>query len=129
MIEIRQGLTQRLWEEALTAGGNDERTALALLQGAFLEHAIRLAITEQASGHQAEAVHALLKHASDRLGDAATFYAQDPERFADAGEQAARFATSVRNRLELTRPSERDDVDDLGDDTVAERAYGDANDV
>ena len=127
MIEIRTGLTQRLWEEALTAGGNDERTALALLQGAFLENAIRLALVERPSAQQADAVHALCRTAADRLGDAAAFYARDAARFADAQEQGARFATSVRNRLELTRPpSVEDDGDTI---TELDAAYGDASDV
>jgi 4-alpha-glucanotransferase len=130
--------TQRILQEARTIAQGDARAVLALLQGCFLEEAIRVSIEEQPTERLLAAVHAFCSVAGHRLLDAATFYGRAQRsseerlrmflgRLHNAPDEAQRFAASVRNRLEtvgLTRtPSddlaESDDAPgELSDDAL-----------
>lgn len=122
MDEIPAGAVERVLQEARVAAGGDARGMLAVVQAAYLEQAIRIAISEQPSDRQLAAIHAFSSVAGRRILDAATQYgspngANDERRAVclgrvhNAQEEATRFAQLLRNRLEtieLTRtPSDR----------------------
>jgi 4-alpha-glucanotransferase len=103
--------TQRILQEARAIAKGDARAVLALLQGCFLEEAIRISIEEQPTERQLAAMHAFCSVAGRRLLDAATFYGRargsSEERYRlflgrlhNAPDEAQRFAASVRNRFE-----------------------------
>jgi len=107
-MDVDPSALQRLTATVLTAAHGDERTALAMLQGSYVELASRLVVTEQASDLWLETLAMFCQVASDRLGDAASFYmggtggdeAHRLGKLQGAHEEAARFASQLRHRFE-----------------------------
>jgi hypothetical protein len=102
---------QRILQEARRLARGDGRAVLALLQGCYLEEAIRVSIEEQGPERQLAAVQAFCATAGHRLLDAAAAYGRgqgSPEerrvlhlgRLHNAQDEGQRFADSLRNRLE-----------------------------
>jgi hypothetical protein len=117
----------RAWQQlstmALSAARGDERTALAMLQGAYLEMASRLVVAEQPSDAWLDGIATFCQVAADRLGDAASYYVgatqgdelQRLGKLHGAQDEAARFAGQLRARFETfehTRSPERTDEQD-----------------
>jgi hypothetical protein len=112
MDHVRPDAAAKLLQEARLLTGGDARATLALLQGCYVEEAIRVAIEEQPSGRQLAAVHAFCSVAGHRLIDAASSYgrggASEERRLSvlgvlhDAQSEGARYAASLFRRFETT---------------------------
>lgn len=108
ITDIAPDAWQQIYAVALSAARGDERTALSMLQGCYLEMASRLVISEQASDHWLDTIAMFCQVASDRLGDAASYYMgatqSDEEarlgKLHGAQHEAARFASQLRHRFE-----------------------------
>jgi hypothetical protein len=105
------GAASRIYEEAWTAARGDARTALALLQGCYVEMAMRLAQEEQPSGRQLETVSAFCRAAGTRLLESATTSVGTAPQL-----EGATFAMVLRNRFETAGATRRPDDDDLDGD-------------
>lgn len=107
-MDVDPGAWHRVSQTALEATRGDERAALALLQGCYLEIASRLVVAEHASATWLEAIATFCQVASDRLGDEASYFvgatrAGETERLGKlqgTHEQATRFADQLRARFE-----------------------------
>lgn len=107
-MDVDPGAWHRVSQTALEVARGDERAALALLQGCYLEIASRLVVAEQASANWLEAIATFCQVASDRLGDEASYFvgatrAGEAERLGKlqgTHEQATRFADHLRARFE-----------------------------
>ncbi|MBL0217815.1 MAG: hypothetical protein IPQ07_28540 [Myxococcales bacterium] len=125
----------RISQVVLEAARGDERTALALLQGCYLELASRVVVAEQASTHWLDGIATFCQVAADRLGDEASYFvgatrgqgvldeAQRLGKLQGAHEEATRFAMQLRARFETfeqTRsPGLTDEpTDELTDDSA-----------
>ena len=134
---IASDALQRILQEARRLARGDARAVLAMLQGCYLEEAIRVSIEERGPEQQLAAVGAFCAAAGHRLIDAAASYGRgqgSPEerrrlhlgRLHNAQDEGQRFAASLQHRLEtdaLTRtppdePAEpaADGLDELTDD-------------
>ncbi len=122
----------RISQVVLETARGDERTALALLQGCYLELASRLVVAEQASTHWLDGIATFCQVAADRLGDEASYFvgatrgdeAQRLGKLQGAHEEATRFATQLRARFETfeqTRsPDATGEATDEHDDALPE---------
>ena len=127
MDHVPPDAATRLLQEAHRLMRGDARATLALLQGAYIEEAIRIAIEEQPTAQQLAAVHAFCSVAGHRLLDAAAAYARslgrdEDRRLAalgnvhDAQSEGERYAASLRRRFEtiaLTQTPADDEVADV----------------
>ncbi len=119
-MDVDPSAWHRISHVVLEAAHGDERTALAMLQGCYLEMASRLVITEQASQHWLDGIAMFCQIAADRLGDEASYFvgatrgdeAQRLGKLQGTHEEATRFATQLRARFETfehTRSPEASD--------------------
>lgn len=107
-MDVDPSAWHRISQIALEAARGDERTALAMLQGCYLELASRLVVTEQPSGLWLDGIATFCQVAADRLGDEASYFmgatrADETQRLGKlqgAHEQASRFADQLRARFE-----------------------------
>jgi len=127
-LDVPERAVEHVAQEARVAARGDSRVMLSLLQGAYLEEAIRIAIAEQPSEKQLSSIHAFCTVAAKNLLDAAQSYAaaelatDDRRALAagrvhDAQEEARRFALFLRRRFETNpmtaAPDEVDTTDDI----------------
>ena len=75
-MKIVPGASQRICDQAEAAAHGDQRTALAMLLGAYVEMASRVVVSEQPSDRWLVAMAAYCQAATDKLRDAAEFYAR-----------------------------------------------------
>lgn len=75
-MNIVPGASQQICAQAEAAAHGDQRTALAMLLGAYVEMASRLVVSEQSSDRWLLAMNAYCQAASEKLRDAAQFYAR-----------------------------------------------------
>jgi hypothetical protein len=122
----------RVSQVALEAARGDERTALALLQGCYVELASRLVVTEHASASWLDAISMFCQVASDRLSDEASYFvgatrSTESDRLAKlagAHEEATRIATQLRARFETFEHTRTPSIVDSATDEQA-AAYAD----
>ncbi len=119
----------RISQVVLDAAQGDERTALAMLQGCYLELASRVVVAEQASDRWLDGIATFCQVAADRLGDEASYFvgttrgdeAQRLGKLQGTHEEATRFATQLRHRFETfeqTRTPEPTDQIELDPDAI-----------
>ncbi len=89
-MNIVPGASQAICDLAESAAHGDQRTALAMLLGAYVEMASRVVVSEQPSDRWLLAMAAYAQAASDKLRDAAQFYARGHRTSDD--EQGAYFS-------------------------------------
>lgn len=92
-MNIVPGAPAAICDLAETSSHGDQRTALAMLLGAYIEMASRVVVSEQPSDRWLLAMAAYCQAASDKLRDAAQFYARghrtsDDEQGAYLGQLA-----------------------------------------
>lgn len=88
-MNIVPGASQAICDLAETSAHGDQRTALAMLLGAYVEMASRLVVSEQSSDRWLLAMAAYCQAASEKLRDAGQFYARGHRTSDD--EQGAYF--------------------------------------
>jgi hypothetical protein len=98
---------QRVLQEARMAASGESRDVLALLQAAYLEEVIRLAIAEQPSSRQLPTIEAFCVVAGQRLLDTARTYRRDDYVVHNAPEQARRFGSALRDSLDCNDLTQR----------------------
>ena len=86
-MNVVPGSSQQICDTAEACAHGDQKTALAMLLGAYVEAASRLVVSEQSSDRWLLAMAAYCHAASDKLRDAAQFYARGHQTSDD--EQAA----------------------------------------
>ncbi|MBA3464707.1 MAG: hypothetical protein H0T46_32540 [Deltaproteobacteria bacterium] len=107
-MDVDPSAWHRVSQVALEAAHGDERTALALLQGCYVEMASRLVVTEHASASWLDAISMFCQVASDRLSDEASYFvgatrSTESDRLgklAGSHEEATRVAMQLRARFE-----------------------------
>lgn len=75
-MNIVPGASQQICDQAEAVAHGDQRTALAMLLGAYVEMASRVVVSEQPSDRWLLAMAAYCQAATDKLRDAAEFYAR-----------------------------------------------------
>ena len=75
-MNIVPGASQQICEQAEACARGDQRTALAMLLGAYVEMASRVVASEHPSDRWLLAMAAYCQAATDKLRDAAEFYAR-----------------------------------------------------
>jgi hypothetical protein len=122
-MNIVPGASQAISDLAETSAHGDQRTALAMLLGAYVEMASRLVVSEQTSDRWLLAMAAYCQAASEKLRDAGQFYARghrtsDDEQGAYLGQLAGAqqagesFAEHLQARFEaLGLGDPRDQLD------------------
>ncbi|HLL22093.1 MAG TPA: hypothetical protein VK427_08175 [Kofleriaceae bacterium] len=96
-----RGAARALYEQMCLAANDDPRTALALVQGCFVEMTINLVHAEVPSAHHHTALATFLGMASERLRELASVYARKATPTSPQDEGAA-LAKSLRARFETT---------------------------
>lgn len=107
-MDVDPAAWHRISHVVLEAAHGDERAALALLQGCYLEMASRLVVSEQMSEHWLDSISTFCQIASDRLADEASYFvgatggdeAQRLGKLQGAHEESTRFAMQLRARFE-----------------------------
>jgi hypothetical protein len=129
-MDVDPGAWHRISHVVLEASRGDERTALALLQGCYLELASRLVVSEQPSGTWLDGIATFCQVAADRLGDEASYFmgatrgheAERLGRLQGAHEEATRFASQLRARFETFEHTRTPAPDTDEHEAVAEPA-------
>jgi len=119
-MDVDPSAWHRISHVVLEAAHGDERTALALLQGCYLEMASRLVVNEQSSQHWLDGIAMFCQIASDRLGDEASYFvgttrgdeAQRLGKLQGTHEEATRFAMQLRARFETFEQTRSPDPTD-----------------
>lgn len=75
-MNIVPGASQQICDRAEMVAHGDQRTALAMLLGAYIEMASRVVMSEQPSDRWLLAMAAYCQAATDKLRDAAELYAR-----------------------------------------------------
>ena len=75
-MNIVPGASQQICDQAEACAHGDQRTALAMLLGAYIEMASRLVVSEQPSDRWLLAMAAYCQAGTDKLRDGAEFYAR-----------------------------------------------------
>lgn len=88
-MNIVPGASQAICDLAEASSHGDQRTALAMLLGAYVEMASRLVVSEQPSDRWLLAMAAYCQAASEKLRDAGQFYTRGHRTSDD--EQGAYF--------------------------------------
>ena len=129
MQQIVPGETQRICDVAEQAAAGDQRTALAMLLGAYFEMASRLVTSEHASSQWLLAMSAYCEAGAQRLASGAKFYERGSRagegdgrddrndqryylgRLANAAHEGASFANVLQRQFEALGLIEREDED------------------
>ncbi len=119
-MDVDPSAWHRISHVVLDAAHGDERTALAMLQGCYLEMASRLVVTEQASQQWLDGIAMFCQIAADRLGDEASYFvgatrgdeAQRLGKLQGTHEEATRFAAQLRARFETFETTRSPDPTD-----------------
>jgi len=82
--------SQQICEQAEACAHGDQKTALAMLLGAYVDHASRIVVSEQPSDRWLLAMAAYCQAASDKLRETAQFYVRGHRTSDD--EQGAYYA-------------------------------------
>jgi hypothetical protein len=110
-MNIVPGASQAICDLAETSAHGDQRTALAMLLGAYVEMASRVVVSEQPSDRWLLAMAAYCQAASEKLRDASQFYTRghrtsDDEQgtyfsqLAGAQQAGESFAEHLQQRFE-----------------------------
>ncbi|CAN5761615.1 hypothetical protein BH11MYX2_BH11MYX2_26170 [soil metagenome] len=132
-MNVVPGASHQICEQAEASAHGDQRTALAMLLGAYVEMASRVVVSEQSSDRWLLAMSAYCQAAADKLRDAGQFYARghrtsDDEQasylgyLAGAQQAGESFAEMLQHRFDaagLGDASERL-PDSVLDDSIAE---------
>ncbi len=119
-MDVDPSAWHRISHVVLEAARGDERTALALLQGCYIEMASRLVVSEQSSADWLDGISTFCQIAADRLGDEASYFvgatrgdeAQRLGKLQGTHEEATRFATQLRARFETFEQTRSPDPTD-----------------
>jgi len=123
-MNIVPGASQQICDQAEVCAHGDQRTALAMLLGAYVEMASRLVMSEQPSHRWLLAMAAFCQAGTDKLRDGAEFYARGHRtvdddqgsylgQLAGAQQAGASFAEHLQDRFDAVGLSldRSDDVD------------------
>ncbi len=111
-MNIVPGASQQICDQAETVARGDQRTALAMLLGAYVEMASRVVVSEHPSDRWLLAMAAYCHAATDKLRDAAEFYTRgdrtsDDDRasylghLAGAQQAGLSFAEHLAERFDM----------------------------
>ena len=109
------GTMRELFEAAVTRANGDTRTALALLQGCFVEMAIRLVQDEVVSARHGAALSAFLQMGGDRLKELGAAYGRG-RLAASPQNEGAHLAQTLRGRFETSSATRTPHASDSWDD-------------
>ena len=112
------GTLREMFVAVSSRAGGDTRTALAMLQGCFLEMMIRLVQDEVVVEKHGAALAAFLEMSGDRMKEMALAYGRGRPA-ASPQHEAAHLARTLRTRFEtrsITRTPHASDAYDTDDD-------------